>query len=186
MAGVLVGQVEPARGGAPLRTPVTPGSNDSSSRRPPAGRAARAGGATLHREVIAHQQRPEHLGVGHVLDVFQHAVLPPDHPPFPDADEAPDGVIAVARVADHVGVAGAGDLDRRRRVGAVEPLQRVAQFAAPARSPGARWRRSSGRAPWRARPPSCRRGSRGPRRSSRGRTPRSCQPTQGALHRPMW
>ena len=62
---------------------------------------------SLGGHVVPHQERAQDLAVRLLLDVLEEAVLAADHSPIADAHEHADRVVAVARVADDVGVAGA-------------------------------------------------------------------------------
>ena len=105
--------------------------------------------AILRRHVVARQERAQHGRILLLLESLEEAVLAADHASPAHAHQHADGVVAVARVADDVRVAGADDLDADRLLQLLEPAQRVAQSLARSKSS----RRS--RPAW-PRAPSCR------------------------------
>ena len=130
---VLVGQLEPARGGSPLgNRPVGPG--QQLSQRVPLGRRERYDQSfypRVGRHVVPDQERLEDRGILLLLDSFEETVLATDHSAFPDADQHAHCVVAVARVPDDIGVPRPDYLDARRLVEAVEPAQGIAQLTRP-------------------------------------------------------
>ncbi len=139
VAGVLVGQVAPAaavprtrHGESGLRQQLLEGRHFTGveGQHDP-GRLVGEG------YVPPDQEEGEHIGVDFSLHVLEEAVLPADDPPVAYPEHDADGVVAVARVADHVGVSGADDLHGRRGLQLVEPLHRVPEIPGALDSPRA-------------------------------------------------
>ena len=85
-------------------------------------------GALLERQVVPHEEGPEHFAFGSVLDVLQEAVLARDQLAVTNPQNDADGIVAVAGQTDRVGVAAAHDLYRLRLLELVQPFQRVTQL----------------------------------------------------------
>ena len=85
-------------------------------------------GPLLGGDVVAHQEGAQHVIVALFFEVVEEAVLARDHLAVPNPEPEPHGVIPVAGVADHIGIAAAGQLHRGRRLDLFQPPQRVAQF----------------------------------------------------------
>jgi len=95
-------------------------------------------GALLERQIVAHQERAQHLAFRGVLDMLQEPVLARHEPAVSNAKDHTGRVVAVARQADRIGVTTADDFHRLWLLELVPTISTHRAAAQHARSPGRR------------------------------------------------
>ncbi len=86
-------------------------------------------GPVLEQGIELDHEAGQHRAIAGVLDAFEEAVFPADHPAVSHAQQHSDSVVPVAHKADHVGVPRAYHLHCTRCLEPLEPLERITHLA---------------------------------------------------------